>query len=107
MQTAIARTTVKVARMKMRQGGARMETGAIQQEDGAVRAIGEAIDPIVDTPGARRSYAAGTTTSTGGADTARRETWGEMSERLGTNTATRNAAGALPGGRETKPKVRN
>ena len=43
----------------------------------------------------------------GGASAARQEIWGEMSERLGTNTATRNAAGALPGGLETKPEVRN
>ena len=98
---------MKVALLKMRQDGVRMEAGAIQQEDGAIRAIGEAIGPIVDTPGARRSYAAGTTTSTGGASAAGQETWGEMSERLGTNTATRSAAGALPGGLETKPEVRN
>ena len=107
MQTAIARTTVKVARMKMRQGGARMETGATQQEDGATRAIGEAIDPIVNTPGARRSYAAGTTTSTGGADVARRKIWGETSKRLGMKTVTRNAVNALPTGPETWPEARN
>ena len=97
---------MKVALLRMRQGGARMEAGAIQQ-DGAIRAIGEVIDPTAETPGARRSYAAGTTTSTGGADVARRKIWGETPKRLGMKTVTRNAVNALPTGPETWPEARN